>query len=228
MHLLKLPFLPLLLAAALSSGIYFIWAAESHAKSNVGLLQQVSSFDLVCRSKKHADAWAGGHACTSRPSRSATASRKCSLLRKMASFALPTRPDGTDLCTSKHIIVSQQHPSADSAFCHHACHDAELLRDDRPRGPAGVPDHHNNGMTLAFLRQHTLCHNNALVNFRRTCTHKAYIFMLFCIAENYANHSREEGAAAEHAGLEQAAGRAQEELHVVTARKLRQPRVQLR
>ena len=39
--------------------------------------------------------------------------------------------------------------------------------------------------------------------------------------------AREEGAAAEHAGLQQAAGRAQEELHVVPARKLRQPRVQL-
>ena len=34
---------------------------------------------------------------TSRLSRSPTASLKCSLLRKIASFALPTRPDGTDL-----------------------------------------------------------------------------------------------------------------------------------
>jgi len=39
--------------------------------------------------------------------------------------------------------------------------------------------------------------------------------------------AREEGAAAQHAGLQQAAGRAQEELHVVPARELRQPRVQL-
>ncbi len=34
---------------------------------------------------------------TSRSSLSRRASRKCSLLRKMASLALPTRPDGTDL-----------------------------------------------------------------------------------------------------------------------------------
>jgi len=39
--------------------------------------------------------------------------------------------------------------------------------------------------------------------------------------------AREEGAAAQHAGLQQAAWRAQEELHVVPARELRQPRVQL-
>ena len=40
-------------------------------------------------------------------------------------------------------------------------------------------------------------------------------------------NSREEGAAAEHARLEQSAGRAQEEFHIVASRKLRQPRVQL-
>ena len=35
---------------------------------------------------------------------SLTASRKCSLLRKMASFALPTRPDGTDLRRQASLV----------------------------------------------------------------------------------------------------------------------------
>ena len=42
-------------------------------------------------------------------SRSVTASLKCSLLRKIASFALPTRPDGTDLQTARHERFSQSH-----------------------------------------------------------------------------------------------------------------------
>ena len=55
---------------------------------------------------------------TSRSSLSLRASRKCSLLRKMASFALPTRPDGTDLQqqssgivqTCGHIVL--EHPTS--------------------------------------------------------------------------------------------------------------------
>lgn len=53
-------------------------------------------------------------------------------------------------------------------------------------------------------------------------------FLALLSLQRREHYSREEGAAAEHAGLEQAAGRAQEELHIMAARELRQPRVQLR
>ncbi len=48
--------------------------------------------------------------CTSARSRSETASRKCSLLRNTASFALPTRPLGTDLRTQPELALSDRAP----------------------------------------------------------------------------------------------------------------------